>query len=49
MFDNLFGLLGVPGTSLILFGILAAIGVAPLGAMLFPEGVLGQRQYRNRV
>lgn len=36
LLDNLFDLVGTPGTSLILLGILGFVGVAPLRAVLLP-------------
>ncbi len=36
LLDNLFELLGSPGTSLILLGILGFVGIAPVRAVLLP-------------
>ena len=40
LLDNLFHALGGPGTALMMLGILAFVGVAPVGALLLPEEAL---------
>lgn len=49
LLDNLFDLVGAPGTTMILFGILAFVGVAPARAVLLPGCAALDRRHTRRI